>query len=117
MNALAAECIADLDAGLAENGQDIVLRRPVPNGTAIEKPIRAMVRGYRPDELAGGLQQGDTQLILSPTGLPAEFADADATRLKKNDQAVFDGRRRNVEFVEVVRVAGVLVRLNLTVRG
>lgn len=114
---LAAEAIADLDAELRETGQDVEIVRPVKGGTEIRRPVRAFVRGYTPDELLGGLQQGDTQLVLSPTGLPTEFADADATRLRRNDQIAFDGRLRNVQFIEPVRVAGVLVRMNVVVRG
>ena len=109
--------ISMLDRQVREHGQDIVLRRPVANGAAIERPFRAFVRGYRPDELSGGLQQGDTELVMSPTGLPPEFADTDATRLRKLDRITFDGRIRTVKFVEPVRVAGTLVRLNVTVEG
>lgn len=112
-----AAAIAMLDQQIHVHGQDITLRRPVANAAAIEKPFRAFVRGYRPDELAGGLQQGDTQVVLSPTGLPAEFADADATRLRKLDRIIFDGRTRTVKFVEPVRIAGTLVRMNVTVEG
>lgn len=114
---LAADAVADLDAEIAEHGQDIVLVRLVPDADDLERPHRAFVRGYRPDEMAGGLQQGDTRVTLSPTGLPAEFADTDATRLARNDLIRIDGRLRNVQFVESVRVAGILVRVNLTVRG
>jgi len=112
-----AAAISMLDRQIREHGQNIVLRRPVANGAAIERPARAFVRGYRPDELTGGLQQGDTQVVLSPTGMPAEFADADATRLRKLDRIIFDGRTRTVKFVEPVRVGGALVRLNVTVEG
>lgn len=114
---LAADAIADLDAEIAETGQDVVLVRIMADADDLERPHRAFVRGYRPDEMVGGLQQGDTLVTLSPTGLPAEFADTDASRLARNDLIRIDGRLRNVEFVEPVRVAGTLVRMNLTVRG
>lgn len=106
-----------LDRQIREHGQDIALVRLVPDADDLERPHRAFVRGYRPDEMVGGLQQGDTLVTLSPTGLPPEFADTDANRLARNDLIRIDGRLRNVEFVEPVRIAGRLVRMNLTVRG
>jgi hypothetical protein len=108
---LAADAIADLDAEIREHGQDVTLVRIMPDAADVERPHRAFVRGYRPDEMVGGLQQGDTLVTLSPTGLPPEFADTDSSRLVRNDLIRIDGRLRNVEFVEPVRVAGRLVRL------
>lgn len=108
----ATDAIADLDAELAETGQGVTLRRVVANAPAIERPFRAFVRGYRPDEIAGGIQQGDTLVVMSPTSLPADFTD-----LKRNDRVIIDGRTRNVEYVDPVRIDGVLVRINALVRG
>lgn len=113
----ASEAIADLDAELAETGQNVTLRRLVANGADITRPFRAFVRGYRPDELVGGIDQGDTLVVMSPTGLPTEFADADATRLRQNDLIEIDGKERNVEYVDPVRINGTLVRINALVRG
>lgn len=109
-----AEAIAKLDRQIAKHGQDITLRRVVPNAPAIEKPSRAFARGYRPDELAGGIQQGDTLMILSPSTMPAEFV---STPLKVNDRIISDGRTRNVQYVDPVRIDGVIVRFNVLVRG
>lgn len=111
------QAIAALDRQIAEHGQDVTLRRAVQNEDAIERDARAFVRGYRPDELVGGIQQGDTQVTISPTSLPQEFADTDADRLRRNDRIVIDGRRRNIEFANPVRMNGVLVRINCLVRG
>lgn len=109
---VAADAISDLDAEMAETGQAVTLRRIVPNAPAIERPSRAFVRGYRPDELVGGINQGDTLVALSPTNLPAEFAD-----LRRNDRVIIEGRVRNVEYVDPVRINGTLVRINALVRG
>lgn len=111
-----ADAIAALDRQIAKHGQAIVLSRLVKGGDPLERPHRAFVRGYRPDELSGGIQQGDTLLVISPTGMPAEFA-GDANRLKAVDRIAFGGRVRNVQFVVPVTMGDTLVRLNVTVRG
>lgn len=107
--------IAMLDRQLAEHGQDVVLRRPVAGGTAIERTARAFVRGYRPDELSGGIQQGDSLVTLSPSSIPAEFSAP--ARLRVNDRIKVSGRERNVQYVDPVEISGVLVRVNVLVRG
>ena len=111
------QAIAQLDRQIAKSGEPVVLRRIVANGPDITRPFRAFVRGYRPDELVGGIDQGDTLVVLSPTNLPAEFADADATRLRQNDLIEIGGKERNVEYVDPVRLNGALVRINVLVRG
>lgn len=116
MNALAAEAIADLDAAIDATGQDVVLVRLAGDAPEIRKPSRAFVRGYRPDD-SGGLLQGESMVVLSPTHLPAEFAEAKATRLRATDKVEIDGRVRPVMVVEPLRVAGDLVRLNVVVKG
>lgn len=112
----AADAIAALDRQIAKHGEDIVLRRFGPNQSVLDRPCRAFVRGYKPNELAGGLQQGDSVLALSPTNMPVEFTGASG-RLRVNDRIVVSGRVRNVQFVDPVRIDDVLVRLNVTVRG
>lgn len=111
-----ADAIAALDRQIAQSGQRIVLSRLVKGGASIERPHRAFVRGYRPDELTGGIQQGDSLLVVSPTGMPAEFI-GEGKLLRVNDKAQISGRYRNVQFVVPVLIADVLVRLNVTVRG
>lgn len=108
------QAIAQLDRQIAAHGQDVTLRRIVANAAAIDRTHRAFARGYRPDELAGGIQQNDSLVILSPTGMPAPFV---AEPLRVNDKILYDGRMRNVAYVETVRVQGVPVRYNATVRG
>lgn len=104
-----AEAIADLDAELRDSGQTVTLRRGGANGNA-----RAFVRGYRLEELVGGIVQGDREAVLSPTGLPVPFNSAPP---KRGDVVVIDGRAVSVESAELVRMDDVLVRLNLQVRG
>ena len=110
-----AQAIAMLDRQIAQHGQTVKLVRLVPNGTAIEATVKGFVRGYRPDELAGGIQQGDSSIVLSPTQLAATaFASAP---VRANDKAETNGRRRNVQMADPVYINDVLVRINLQVRG
>lgn len=110
-----AQAIADLDRELAEHGQDVVLERVVANAREIRRPSRAFVRGYRADELSGGIIQGDSLVILSPSSMPAEFTDAN--RLRRSDRIFVSNRPKQVQYVDPVEVAGVIVRYNVQVRG
>ncbi|MDP4024456.1 hypothetical protein Q8W71_17665 [Methylobacterium sp. NEAU 140] len=111
----AAEAIADLDDELRRVGQDVTLRRIGTDAPDTEAPgVRAFVRGYRPDELTGGIQQGDSLVVLSPTGMPAAFV---IEPLGGNDRIVVAGRSLNVEYVDPVQIAGITVRINVAVRG
>lgn len=103
------QAIAALDRQIALHGQDVVLRR----GTA-DYPMRGWVRGYRPDELAGGIQQGDSDVVLSPTDLAAAGFPGPPKRL---DVLVTAGRARSVQLADPVQIGGKTVRHNLQVRG
>lgn len=111
-----ASAIAALDRQIAKHGQDIVLSRIVKGGEPLERPHRAFVRGYQPNELTGGIQQGDTLLAISPTDMPAEFA-SEADRLRAIDRVWIAGRIRTIQFVVPILIGATLVRLNATVRG
>lgn len=105
-----AEAIAMLDRQLADHGEDIALRHMAAGAIASTETVRAFVRGYKPDEVVGNIQQGDGRITVSPTGL--------ASAPKPNDKTVVGGIKvRNVQAVEEVRLAGVVVRYNLQVRG
>lgn len=104
---MTAEIVA-LDAALARAGQDVVLKR-TSSGTG-DVPLRAAVRGFRPDELVGGIKQGDRSVVISPSRLGG-------VPVKAGDALVIAGKRHNVETVDLINVQGVLVRLNLVVRG
>ncbi|HEY4136491.1 MAG TPA: hypothetical protein VGO34_14900 [Alphaproteobacteria bacterium] len=106
-----AAAIAMLDRQLAEHGGDILLTRAAP---AASTTVRAQVRGYSGAELAGSIQQGDSRVILSPTQLNAA---APPWLPQRDDKAVIDGKTFNIEDAVPTRLAGVLVRLDLQVRG
>ncbi|MGA0561702.1 hypothetical protein ACO2RV_04575 [Ancylobacter sp. VNQ12] len=109
-----AEAIAMLDRALAANGEDVVLRRMTHLGTTstpADRPgIRAHVRGYRPDELVGNIAQGDRQVILSPSGLDGDLP-------KRGDLVLIAGRSCMIEAAAEIRVGGVVVRIELQVKG
>lgn len=111
----AADAIADLDAEIAENGQEIWLRKngAVADGS-VDVQLRAFVRGYKPEELAGGVQQTDSQVVLSPSVL---VGTPFAAGVKRLDKILIDGRLRNIEGANPVRLNGVIVRHELWIRG
>lgn len=113
---IAAHEIAKLDRQIAKKGQDVVLRRVVEDGDPVEAPHRAFSRGYRPDELSGGIQQNVSTLVMSPTNMPAAFA-TDETMISAGDRVVMRGRTRVIQNVDVVEMNGVVVRYNLTIGG
>lgn len=125
-----SDLVAALDEGLLVAGEDVELQRLTlgPGGVQIPFSVtcRATVRSYEPRELVGGIIQGDTRLVLSPTeieraqwpgpgAVPASPGDRRVPR--KGDRVVIQGRARTVEAATPVYVAGVLVRLELQVRG
>ncbi|MHC2016314.1 hypothetical protein [Methylobacterium sp. CM6247] len=107
---LAAHEIAKLDRQLAKKGEDVVLRgQDAPDDGSQDLTLRAFVRGYKPDELSGGINQGDSEVVLSPTGLTV-----DPARLGGLTVA---GRYRTIQVANPVRVGGVVVRWNLWITG
>ncbi|XYD07431.1 hypothetical protein R1A27_20185 [Methylobacterium sp. NMS12] len=115
-----SESIADLDDELRRVGQDVALVRVVADGDDVTSPVvKAFVRGYRPNELTGGIQQGDTLVVLSPTGLPAPFNGLDDPDdfLRRGDRVEVAGRSPRIEYVDPVLLDGAQVRINLLVRG
>lgn len=121
---------SDLDQFLAADGQDVILRRltGTTNQVAVDCPCRAFVRGYQPKELAGGIIQGDTHVILSATDIiraqwpggepvtnPPTATDPRVPR--KGDRVIIEGKARTVEYASPTSVNGILHRIDLTVRG
>jgi hypothetical protein len=104
-----ASAIAMLDRTVARHGQTVILRRG-----DTEFNILAFVREYRPDELVGGILQGDSNVVLSPTQIAGTPFEAS---IQRNDKVVIRGRVRNVQGAAPVLIADQLVRINLQVRG
>jgi hypothetical protein len=106
-----AQAIGMLDRRLKKHGEDIGLRHIVSGAVGSTETVRAFVRGYKPQDVVGDIQQGDGYVILSPTGL--------GSPPKQNDKVVIGGARvRNVQSApEEVRLNGVVVRYNMQIRG
>lgn len=104
-----AGMISRLDAALERRGETVILRKS--NSTVGQVSVKAKVRAYRPDEIAGILQQGDSQVILSPTGLSVFGLPP------QNGFVVAGDVPRRIVGVTPIRVADTLVRIELQVRG
>lgn len=121
------QALASLDAMLATYGAPAIVRRITWVGstsTAHDVTVQAVVRGYEPTELVGGIVQGDSRAILSPTSIiaagwpgvpPAAGTDGRVPII--GDKLVVAGRVRNIQAVVPFYMAGDLVRIELQVRG
>jgi len=110
----AATEIAKLDRQLAKNGQTVKLRDKSASNGDNDKPVRAFVRGYQPEELSGGIQQGDSTMILSPTGLAASgFVGP----LKRLDRVTVAGKIQIIQVANPVTMNDVIVRWECWLRG
>lgn len=121
---------AALDRALQRRGTDVILRRVVGafgtfKGHNIDAPCRARIRGYRPDELVGNIQQTDMHVILSPTGIyqsgwPGGLTETTAIddRLPKNgDFIIWLGRLRRIVFADHTEMDNEIVRIELRIAG
>ena len=125
------ECIAALDNALADNGEDVVLRRIVATGQGnsinLDLPCRAFVRTWRlrEENIVAGIKQALDVVTLSPTVIaqkqwpggqpPGQLVDPSIPR--RLDQVQIKGRWRTVEAVDPIAVAGTIVRLDLMMQG
>lgn len=134
MDAVSAEReIAELDAALLTDGENVVLRRVKGSGGLatqqnVDVTCRAFVRGFAPNELVGAITQQDSRVILSSTeidaaGWPADEADSTSPidpripRNNRGDKCIIGGRICSVQAAQGIRIDGVLVRIDMTVRG
>lgn len=131
MSSAAEREIADLDRALAQDGEDIILRRVVgtTNQAFNDVTCRAFVRGYAANELVGGITQQDSKVILSPTqinrvqwpgGQPPSVTDDPRIPSKtRGDKCkiVNVGKWRNVETGAGIYISDTLVRIEMRVLG
>lgn len=121
---------SDLDAMLRSDGQQVTLRRIVgtTNQTAVDCQCWAFVRGYKANELAGAIIQGDSAVILSatdiieaqwPGGQPVTSPppETDPRVPRATDRVIIEGRSRAIISADPIYVGGELHRVNLQVRG
>lgn len=106
--------IAMLDRQIKANGQSAELRRFDDAGKKSAHPLRVFLRGYVPNELGGGIDQGDSAVVISAT----DWGRLDVGTLPERlDQLHVGGRLRTIENVDPVYIDDVLVRINVQVRG
>lgn len=105
-----------LENFLTRNGEDIILRRLTGRGFYIDVTCRARVNDYQPDEMQGGIIQGDQKVVLSNVEIaaaqwpgPPRIGDV-ILRNGGAQSAVVKGASSNT-------LDSIVVRHNLQVRG
>jgi len=101
------QAIAMLDRQISRHGQPIAFRR---GKSGPQHNARGFVRGYRPEELVGMIQQADRGVVLSPSGLVGFGLP------KSGDEFSSQGRNGIVQDVEPIHIGETLVRVNMRVR-
>lgn len=122
--------IAELDRSLAEDGEDITLRRVVGsvNQARIDVDCRAHVRQPKATELVGDITQDELFCILSPTEItkanwpggqpqPAPATDPRVPSRNRGDLAYVRGKWRAVQWGQGFYPGGTLVRIEMRVAG
>ena len=105
-----------LENVLSRNGETITLRRLTGRGFWIDVQCRARVNDYSPDEMQGGIEQGDQKVVLSN----AEITAAQWPGPPRIGDVIL---RNGGTLTAVVRAVSsntldnIVVRHNLTVRG
>lgn len=111
---------------LLQVGEAITVRRYVGTGagrTATEAVAQGRVMGYLPKEIVGAVQQGDRKVILlndPAAAVPSgKVALSTLLPLDSDDRLVLRGAEVAIQGVDdsTRRIAGVLIALELQVRG
>ncbi|MFG1349091.1 hypothetical protein [Xanthobacter autotrophicus] len=109
-----------LDRTLARNGHDVTLRRYSGAGEAragVDVTVRAAARGYRPQEVNGGIVQGGTTLVVSPTQIVAAGWPGPQDWPGPGDWVVVGGREQRISAAPVIRIGDTVVRIDIEVEG
>jgi hypothetical protein len=102
-----------------DGGEPIFVRRYTGSGTVKPKfdaQVRAKVSGYAPDELVGGIVQGDRRVII----LVQDLIDRQfAMPILASDKVVVRGKELAIIAPDdsTRRISGVLIAYELTARG
>jgi hypothetical protein len=115
----AAQARRDYREMLADVGETVTLRRINPAPTPpTEAQVLARVVGYKPEELVGGIKQGDRHLIVLAedvelTGFPVPF------RTGGTDKVIVRDKVLNIGIVDdsTRRIGGVLIAYDITATG
>lgn len=122
--------IASLDAALAEDGEDVIIRRTVGVNTQtnIDVTCRAFVRKFLAQELVDTIIQGDSKVIISsteiiasgwpgPIPIPPVGTAPDSRVPNGGDRIFISGRIRTIVSGAPIYLSGQLVRIDMQVRG
>lgn len=107
---------------LTLHGEDISIRRYDGIGTGrtyVDRPVRARVTGYSPQEMVGGITQGDRKVILMAEDLAGESPAFTVAKSDKVVAARFGSAELAILGVDdnTRRVDGELIAYELHVRG
>jgi hypothetical protein len=105
----------DIEAFIDDVGGPVTLRRVT--GTQqirFDVGLNAVVVGFRADEMAGGIIQGDRMIIVGTRDISNRQWPAPP---RKGDKVIQRGVEMTIESVDVVEVAGQIVRYNCISRG
>ncbi len=106
--------VSSVAARIEREGEEVELLRTLDGGAVVTARVRAFVRGFKPEELGGGIVQGDRAMHIAPGGLAAAgFPDAP----RKPDQVTVAGRAATVQSCETRRLRGVPCVHIVQVRG
>lgn len=103
---------------IERHGQTVTVRRREGTGATFSPSVtvKGRVHSYRPEELIGGIQQGDRRVVIAPAELVAAgWNTGDAPR--KGDQILIDSHVTTVQGCEVRYLSGIAARYDLWVRG
>jgi len=100
---------------LRRYGRDMTLRRRLGTGTTFSSASTlGVLSSYGPDQLVGGIVQGDARIILDAVPIVA----ANLFPVQKGDQVVADGRTWAVQAPPRLRFDGpILCAIEVWVRG
>jgi hypothetical protein len=99
-------------------GEEVTVRRIVPNDDPIQVTVRALVTGYDPEELVGGVTMADRKVVLSyedlvSKGFPVPLREGSTDRL------IIRGRAMMISSIDdsTHRVAGTLNAVQIRATG
>ena len=101
---------------IAQFGQPGTLQRLTGTTTQVRQDVvcQAIVRGYEPVQLIGGITWGDRQVAISNV----EIADAQwPGPPRANDRCVIDGRTTTIQACDTRRLRNEIVLHLIQVRG
>ncbi len=106
------EIVADM---IAQYGEPVTLRRTVQNGIKFDVTVIAVIRGYSPDELVGGIVQGDRMAIISNREIARRQWPGPP---RQGDQLIIRGKTATLQSAAATIVVGdTVVKHTMQIRG